>query len=298
MPKSSFKNPFGRRKSAGNILDFAPPSESPEPGASSSFRVIERADRNSQHILDGAERKINSSSKAQPPRPFDSPLQQIRGKSAEDVGSGGQNRYVLSQNGLLKDPRLTNQRGSRGTTNSGSSGYYESSGNSARYSSTSTLPSSLEPEREPEDEDLFPNKRSMFSASNPALSAQPLQQPPSFTSRASRALSFGLKGRTPPPRLDGAPAMPTDSAEQTPARNSPTRERAMTTSSYASTAVPPKSDRPIDLPTADFGNDFGGMFDSFDTRKPTKTSPTPPAVADFRRTVSVIHLFTRASYLP
>jgi hypothetical protein len=296
MPKSSFKNPFGRRKSAGNILDFAPPSENSEPAASSTFRVIERADRNSQHIVDGAERKIASSSRVQPPRPFDSPLQQIRGKSAEDVGSG-QNRYVLSQNGLLKDPRLMNQRGSRGTTNSGSSGYYESSGNSARYSSTSTLPSSLEPEREPEDEELFPNKRNMYSASNPALS-QPLQQPPSFTSRASRALSFGLKGRTPPPRLDDAPAMPTDSNEHMPTRSSPTRERAMTTSSYASTAVPQKSERAIDLPTADFGNDFGNMFDSFDNRRPTKASPAPPAVDNFRRTVSALGPLIHAACLP
>ena len=297
MPKSSFKYPFGRRKSAGNILDFAPPSETPEPAASSTFRVIERADRSSQHIADGAERKIASSSRAQPPRPFDSPLQQIRGKSAEDIGSG-QNRYVLSQDGRLKHPRLMNQRGSRGTTNSGSSGYYESSGNSARYSSTSTLPSSLEPEREPEDEDLFPNKRNMYSASNPALSQQPLQQPPSFTSRASRALSFGLKGRTPPPRLDDAPVMPTDSPEQMSARTSPARERAMTTSSYASTAVPQKSERAIDLPTADFGNDFGNMFESFDSRRPTKPSPAPPAVADFRRTVSAVDLLIHAACLP
>jgi hypothetical protein len=297
MPKSSFKNPFGRRKSAGNILDFAPPSDTPEPAASSTFRVIERANKSSTHIADGAERKTASSSRAQPPRPFDSPLQQIRGKSVEDVGSG-QNRYVLSQDGRLKDPRLMNQRGSRGTTNSSSSGYYESSGNSARYSSTSTLPSSLEPEREPEDEDLFPNKRNMYSASNPALSQQPLQQPPSFTSRASRALSFGLKGRTPPPRLDDAPPVrATDSPEQMSARNSPTRERAMTTSSYASTAVPQKSERAIDLPTADFGNDFGNMFESFDKR-PTKPSPAPPAAADYRRTVSAVYLLIHAAYLP
>jgi hypothetical protein len=135
----------------------------------------------------------------------------------------------------------------------------------------------------------------MYSASNPALSAQPLQQPPSFTSRASRALSFGLKGRTPPPRLDDALTMPTDSPEPMPARISPTRERAMTTSSYASTAVPQKSERAIDLPTADFGNDFGNMFDSFDSRRPSKGSPAPPAVAGYRRTVSVTDPLIRAA---
>lgn len=280
MPKSSFKNPFGRRRSAGNVLDAVSPSESPEPtpSASSSFRVIERADRSTAHNFDGADRKINSRERTNPPRPFNSPLQQIRGKSAEDVASGA-NRYGQPHNGPLKDPRLINQRGSRGTTNSGSSGYYDSSGASARYSSTSTLPSSLEPEREPEEEELFPTKRAtapMFSSANPAVAPHPLPQPPSFTSRASRALSFGLKGKTPPPRLDDAPPMPTGSVEGTASIKSPTRERAMTTSSYASTAVPTKAESRLDLPTSDFGNDFGGMFDSFNTRRPSRGSPTPP----------------------
>ena len=282
MPKSTFKNPFGRRRSVGNALDLASPVESPDPTASSTFRVIERADKSGQHTFDGAERKLNSAPRSQPIRPFDSPLQQLRGKSAEDIVSG-QNRYDLSPGEPLKNPRLINQRGSRGTTNSGSSGHYDSSGASARYSSTSTLPSSLEPEREPEEEDLFPTKRAtapMFSASNPSLATQQLPQPPSFTSRASRALSFGLKGKTPPPRLDDAPPMPTNLVDRTADLASPVRERAMTSSSYASTAVPPKQDSrlaPIDLPTTDFGDDdFGGMFDKFKDRRPSRGAPTPP----------------------
>jgi hypothetical protein len=280
MPKSAFKNPFGRRRSVGNALDFA---ESPDPTASSTFRVIERTDKSGQHNFDGAERKLNSAPRTQPIRPFDSPLQQLRGKSAEDIASG-QNRYDLSQGEPLKNPRLTNQRGSRGTTNSGSSGHYDSSGASARYSSTSTLPSSLEPEREPEEEDLFPTKRAtapMFSASNPSLATQQLPQPPSFTSRASRALSFGLKGKTPPPRLDDAPPMPTDLVDRTASHTSPVRERAMTASSYASTAMPSKQDlrlAPMDLPSTDFGDDdFGGMFDHLKDRRGSRGSPAAPA---------------------
>lgn len=294
MP-SAFKNPFGRRRSVGNALDVASPVESPDPSSSSTFRVIERADKSGQHNFDGAERKLNSAPRTQPIRPFDSPLQQIRGKSAEDIVSA-QNRYDLSQREPLKNPRLINQRGSRGTTNSGSSGHYDSSGASARYSSTSTLPSSLEPEREEPEEELFPNKRAtapMFSSSNPAMAAHPLPQPPSFTSRASRALSFGLKGKTPPPRLDDAPPMPTDLVDRTSSRASPIRERAMTSSSYASTAVPQKSDAhlaPIDLPTADFGNDdFGEMFDSFKDRRPSRGTTTPPALSNFATTRPQTH---------
>jgi hypothetical protein len=98
--------------------------------------------------------------------------------------------------------------------------------------------------------------------------------------------------------LDDTHTMTTDSPEQMPTRSSPTRERAMTTSSYASTAVPQKSERAIDLPTADFGNDFGNMFESFDSRRPSKGSPAPPAVANFRRTVSTINLLTRATCSP
>jgi hypothetical protein len=307
MP-SAFKNPFGRRKSVGNALDFASPAESPDPSSSSTFRVIERADKSGgQHNFDGGERKLNSAPRPQPKRPFDSPLQQIRGKSAEDIISG-QNRYDLSQTGPLKNPRLINQRGSRGTTNSGSSGHYDSSGASARYSSTSTLPSSVEPEREPEEEDLFPTKRAtapMFSSSTASPAPHNLPQPPSFTSRASRALSFGLKGKTPPPRLDDAPPMPmpTESASRS---ASPIRERAMTSSSYASTAVPQKSEppvplpvAPIDLPTADFGDaDFGDMFDSFKERGVSgvpRGSPTPPALAGgFKHTVSMANSTARA----
>ncbi|KAM0722012.1 hypothetical protein Q7P37_002938 [Cladosporium fusiforme] len=274
MPKAAFKNVFARRRSAGNILDQGSPSDSPEPAPSSSFKVIERADRTSTHNFDGADRKLNSPAKSSHPRPFTSPLQQLRGKSAENVLSA-QNRYVLSHNGQLKDPRLMNQRGSRGTTNSGSSGYYDSSGASARYSSTSTLPSSLEPEHEPEEEELFPVKRGtapMFSSAGSAAAPHPLPQPPSFTSRASRALSFGLKGKAPPPRLDDVPPLPPQTAGD---RTS--RDRAMTTSSYASTAVPQKAESSLDLPTADFGNDFGGMFDTFNNRRPSRGSPTPPA---------------------
>lgn len=285
MPKPAFKIPFGRRRSVGNVLDTASPSESPEPAPSSSFKVIERTDRASTHNFDGADRRITSPPKQSHSRPFSSPLQQLRGKSAEDVASG-QNRYVLSHNGQLKDPRLINQRGSRGTTNSGSSGYYDSSGASARYSSTSTLPSSLEPEREPEEEELFPVKRGsapMFSSAGSAAAPHPLPQPPSFTSRASRALSFGLKGKAPPPRLDDVPPLPPPTAGD---RTS--RDRAMTTSSYASTAVPQKVETSLDLNTSDFGNDFGGMFDSFNNRRPSRGSPTPPPhLGGFHHTVCV-----------
>lgn len=57
----------------------------------------------------------------------------------------------------------------------------------------------------------------------------------------------------------------------------------MTTSSYASTAVPPKK---IDLGTNDFGNDFGvNMFD--EPKNVEEPLPPMPSFSGFHRTVGL-----------
>lgn len=259
----------GRRKSSANVLDTSPEAAAPP---QSSFRVLERVEKinlNAQPQQNGSRQPVQ--------RPFNSPLASLRGKSAEELGS-------------------TLNRGSGGTTASGgSSGYYESSSASARHSSSSTLPSSVDAEREPREDELFPKKTKTAPLyRNHAADIDELPPPPtkSFTSRAARALSFGQKhnrsgsgteiNHVPP--IPPAPSWPAQPARS----HSPKRDRALTTSSYASTAKP----EPLTL-SSDFGGDFGNMFASS-----THPSPSPPPpVASQHKTVSE-HLLQRTiSYL-
>lgn len=252
----------GRRKSSANILD-TPEASAP---TQSSFRVLERR---TEAINLNPQSQQNGT---RPARPFNSPLdglKNLRGKSAEELGA-------------------TLNRGSGGTTTSGSSGYYESSSASARHSSSSTLPSSVD--AEPREEDLFPKKTKtapMYRDHTADIDERPLAPPKSFSSRAARALSFGQKhnrqessteiNHVPP--IPPAPSWPTQPQRS----HSPKRDRALTTSSYASTAKP----EPLTL-NADFGSDFGNMFASSQTESP---SPPPP-IASQHKTVSEGNLNT------
>ena len=110
MPKNAFKNPFGRRRSSGNVLDIAaegPPSPAPA-GEGSSFRVIERPEKVN---FDGAERRTYSqNARLNQPRPFNAPLHQARGKSVENLGVGA-NRYVRPEIRRSIPTRLMDSQG-------------------------------------------------------------------------------------------------------------------------------------------------------------------------------------------
>jgi hypothetical protein len=93
MPKSSFKIPFGRRKSVGNVLEVA--AESPEPGQQSSFKVLERPTQ--KITFDGSDR-TQPQTRVNQARQYKTPLQQLRGKSVEDLGYGT-NRCVRRELG-------------------------------------------------------------------------------------------------------------------------------------------------------------------------------------------------------
>jgi hypothetical protein len=87
--------------------------------------------------------------------------------------------------------------------------------------------------------------------------------------KAGRSLSWGrINNKVPtPPPVKELPAPPTEQAqEQEQEQDSPPgRARAVTASSYASTATPPKLDeRDLGL---NLGGDFGDMFGGFDKRK-------------------------------
>ena len=286
MPKNPLK--FARRKSSGNVLDEIP--SEPVTPAVSSFRVLERPEKaplNGERGSQDRVKKVN--------RPFQSPLSQLRGRSAEELGVGV-NRCVDSAKDVRVDWLLKRARGSGGTTASGSSGYDESSSASARHSSSSTLPSSVDAE-----EELFA-RRSKTSpmyhniSSNVDDRAPPR---PSFTARAARAFSFGQNhnrnsttvSSVPPPLpplpINGVPGRPERS------HSPPQRERAMTTSSYASTAVPTKPEVSLSLGSSDFGSEFTSMFDSPTTdRYRTPPPPPPPPKAAYHRTVCTNDQYT------
>lgn len=281
MPKGLNLKTFGRRKSSGNALDFE--QEAPAAPAQSSFRVLERPDK----------KTVTYGSRDSPVgRPFISPLHALRGKSVDDLGLAQKNPSIDASRNRPGWP-LSGARGSGGTTNSGSSGYYESSSASARHSSTSTLPSSLDQDHHQDEEELYPAKRAqttgMYQSVGPSAD-EPLPPPPrSFTNRAARALSFGQKGKTPKELPQDVPPLPPphsgNGALANPTRShSPFRDRAMTTSSYASTAVPLKTELTLD---GDFGkdDDFSNMFD--DMKKRDHPLPPPPTVGSFHRTVRV-----------
>ncbi|EME80408.1 uncharacterized protein MYCFIDRAFT_86885 [Pseudocercospora fijiensis CIRAD86] len=284
MPKGLNLKAFGRRKSSGNALDLGLPADAggTAPSEQSSFRVLERQDK-----------KSVSYNNEKPHRPFASPLNTLRGKSVDDLGRAPKASAGTSTRNHSAWP-LNAARGSGGTTNSGSSGFYESSGASARHSSTSTLPSSLDQDKTPEDDDLYPVRKThtttgMYRTVPPNADEPP--PPPKFTSRALRTFSFGNKHNRgasrdndvpplPPLHIDSAPSLPPLPMQPT-RSHSPFRERAMTNSSYASTAVPPRTELRLDDP--DFGNDdFGSMFESL--KKEPAWEPSP--INTFHRTES------------
>ena len=197
----------------------------------------------------------------------------------EELGStlhrlvDGEKPSGLNVRRVLKGDNRGENRGSAGTTASGSSGYYESSAASARYSSTSTLPSSVDADR---DDDLFSTRSKRphgpHVASEPPESSHPHTK--SFTARAARAFSIGNRltmigggnkqepATVTPVEIPPVPAIL--QSDESPSR----RARAMTESSYASTAKP----EPLNLTTGDFGAEFGSLFDG--VGKQTSPSPT------------------------
>lgn len=269
MPKPGLKNPFARRKSSGNVLEAA--ADNTDAAPQSSFRVIERPEK-SKIVLDGPDRR------SAVPRPFASPLHALRGKSVDDLtySAGGTVDTAASRKSAASLQKLA--RGSGGTTGSGLSEFYESSAASARHSSSSTLPSSVEPENDLEsDGELFAQQWSAATRKPLPLTPEAsLPLPPSFSARAQRAFSFGL-GRKPVQESTSPSATSPTVLIKPTISHSPTRERAETTSSYASTAVPSAIEPPrANLNTSDFGGSFGDMFEHLgDSKKQTAAVSTP-----------------------
>lgn len=279
MPRNPLKT--FRRKSSGNVLDLETETAPSTSSTSSSFRVLERPSDNTNTFTGG--------SKGPNGRPVAQPMQN-GARSVENLG--------LSTNRCVKPPAedarraLRSDRRSAGTTHSAASSYhlgYATSGSSARHSSSSTLPSSFDAEADLDNGELYPVRKPQTTPSSPAV---PEPTAPTFAARAGRALSFGLRSQKPsfpPSNVPSVPPLPSIPPQQLPvSHNQPmnppslyrgdsdySRDRAMTTSSYASTARPPQLDN------ADFGGDggFDNMFENL-SRERTKSKeeipPVPP----------------------
>lgn len=195
-------------------------------------------------------------------------------------------------------------RGSAGTNYSTSSAQYDTSASSARHSSSSTLPSSLD---DPDNGDLYPIRKAQSAQMiTGPLAAEPKE---TKTPKKTRAMSFGLRlqrdsvvapenAATPlanPPAIISAggsvsqPSSPPQIDRQlgnADVHNG--RDRAMTTSSYASTAKPLQID--TSLGEQDFGGDFGNIFEGlgdYKTKRSTPSSALSKASQDNLRSISV-----------
>lgn len=225
---------FQRRKSSGNALEELP--NPPEP----SFRVFERPQ--GRKSFDGGN-TYNNYKRMSLARPL-------------SEGQFGEDHPVVD--GRARKSPLN--RGSGGTHNSASSaGQNDNSSSEARFSSTSTLPSSADI---PLDDGPSPNAKNASNLPAPPL---PMSNPLSFRA-AGRAFSFGRK-RVESPTVDvpgPGPLLSTDNARSE-GYESFSRPRAMTESSYTSgsTATPPKLlGAGLDLDQSSL-SEFGTMFESF-----------------------------------
>ncbi|KAK2762415.1 hypothetical protein FQN53_007546 [Emmonsiellopsis sp. PD_33] len=239
---------FARRKSSGNALEEI---ASPEP----SFRVFERPGAANRKSFDGAT-TLNSSNSDGSHRNRSSEDPYANNIfAAVDTTPSAENRYVLDTRPRgTQVAKLTGSSGSRGTNNSASTGrFYDSSSSSAKYSSSSTLPSSTDIPIQ--DVPVPPVHDSIFSLRS-----------------AGRTFSFGTK----------APKIQRPDAVTPWSRDSNTRDRALTTST-TSTATPPRLPE-TDLTMGD-STGFGNMFDGLEKEKekPREVAPSSPSPVTVNR---------------
>ncbi|KAL6716336.1 hypothetical protein ACLMJK_005902 [Lecanora helva] len=227
-----------KRRSSGNALDELP--NPPEP----SFRVFERPEEGAKSFDGGYNAKRTSHGR---------PL------------SAGQ----FQEDRIFVDGRPNinpNNRGSGGTNNSTSSrGHNDTSSSSARFSSTSTLPSSTDIAL---DENTYANAQTSYDKPAPPIP----ESTHSALKAAGRAFSFGRK------KAEAASIAPLSSrpgVEHAQSESSRfNRPRAMTESSYASesTATPPK----LLEGGLDFDDGFGTMFENYGKRQSKNLEQPPP----------------------
>jgi hypothetical protein len=230
---------FQRRKSSGNVLDDvqSPPGES-------SFKVLERPASKGKSFDGGMHLRMVSTGSPIPP-PKD---QYARGSDLYGVGRpDASNRYSTSS--FVNNDRLTLlPRGSGGTERSQSTAHYDSAASSARLSTSSTNPSSIDTKSEK-------NTQSAAARSANDVSVLPTgSNRPSFLRSPVKTFSFSaLKGSGEAPASPDAPAVYPPTIDN--------RRNRTVTESTASTATPPRLfDSDLALDNSEL-EDFGNMFD-------------------------------------
>ncbi|KIW88017.1 uncharacterized protein Z519_11127 [Cladophialophora bantiana CBS 173.52] len=214
---------FQRRKSSGNALDEV---RNP-PGESSSFRVLERP-ASKEKSFDGGRHLKTAATGAPPPPPKDH-------FDHEEV-----DLFALGR------PDASN-RGSGGTERSHSTAPNDSAASSARLSTSSTNPSSIDTKS---DKNVQGGAGSRpfndISAPHSVLTR------PGFIRSPARTFSFGV--------VKGSRASPASPTSALPPLIDTTRNRAVTTST-TSTATPPRLfDTDLSLESSEL-DEFGNMFD-------------------------------------
>ncbi|KAF2710290.1 hypothetical protein K504DRAFT_454608 [Pleomassaria siparia CBS 279.74] len=220
---------MGRRKSSLNALDGPELHITPEAADSGGFRVLTQTEV--QRVKQEKETK-----KAQ---------ERSSSKFPRFSGFGGVGNKTRNQS-YDEDSLASSKRDSKsssGTHASSSRPYHN-----GHYGSTSTLPSSADIE----------SNDSMFSG----LPSRP--PVPHYGSSPSSLTMSSVKKHFPtipqPPKSSSAYNLYDEQPATSPATENG-RTRALTTSSYASTAIPPKLDSDLN-----FGGGFDDMFTSLDRR--------------------------------
>ncbi|RFU25479.1 hypothetical protein B7463_g10857, partial [Scytalidium lignicola] len=221
-----FPKSFGRRKSSSNALEIA--QKEPEVESPSSFKVFERQPAHSHSFDAGI--KLGRSSV-------------IR-----------QQTYPLEND----ENMFEDMKGSRGSGASHTN-TISTTDNSSRLSAASTAPSSMD--AHPAGEWKSPLDKPYDNIPLP-----PVPKSSAFSLRnAGRTFSFGRQKPpipVPPKDQDQSPVSPDTERNSLAFR----RDRAVTTSSYASTATPSKFED-VELGGLSLGGDFGDMFAGLAKRK-------------------------------
>ncbi|OAP55746.1 hypothetical protein AYL99_09898 [Fonsecaea erecta] len=215
---------FQRRKSSGHALDEV---RNP-PGEVSSFRVLERPASKGKSFDGGRHLKMASVGGGAPLPP---PKDQYDHEEVDLFAVG--------------HPDASN-RGSGGTERSHSTAPYDSAASSARLSTSSTNPSSIDTRS---DKNV---QGGVGSRPFNDIPAPPASTRPSFLRSPVRTFSFGV--------VKGSRGSPTSPGGALPPLMDTTRNRAVTAST-ASTATPPRLfDTDLSLESSEL-DEFGNMFD-------------------------------------
>ncbi|KZF24642.1 hypothetical protein L228DRAFT_237551 [Xylona heveae TC161] len=208
--------------------------------------------------------------------------------------------------GQLSKPGSSN-RGSGTTSNSTSTGgYHDTSSASARFSSSSTLPSLTDAK----NSDEFASSKEPQNQHQVPIPPIPDSRPTFSLRAAGRTFSFGAKSpksvksqpahpsHPPPPPPTSSHSVPSPSYQSEPKRREAPRAAiaSQKMASHVHSAAAPRLDTDIGLGGSNFGGaEFGNMFENFGKQDPRGPASQP---RDFGRPVRQSPVSKKAEYSP